>query len=119
MPFYTGPYCGSDGGHGGYWNLGAYNENTPGFFTNAVSSLAIPVGTTVVLYDGPNFDGVKLTLRSSSASPRQGRGPTCLTDFVFANKTSSFRISDGMCAVNEWGYLVCKGQGFNGGLCVI
>ncbi len=92
MTFYTGPGCG-DSGVATYWSRGSYDVNTPFFADNDVSSVDLPWGVTVVLYDGPTFNGQKVVLRRlPSNNPK-----ACLDAQGFDDKASSFRVSDGTC----------------------
>jgi hypothetical protein len=92
VAFHTGPGCVASG-VSTYWTRGSYDVNTPFFADNDVSSIDLPWGTTVVLYDGPGFSGQKIVLRRSSLHEPE----ECLAEFGFDDMASSFRVSDGAC----------------------
>jgi hypothetical protein len=92
VAFHTGPGCG-DSGVATYWTHGVYDVNTPFFANNDVSSIEVPYGVTVVLYDGPSFSGQKVVLRRG----RFDEPKECLDSQGFDDKASSFRVSDGAC----------------------
>jgi Ca2+-binding EF-hand superfamily protein len=96
VAFHSGPGCGASG-LATYWTRGSYDVNTPFFADNDVSSIDLPWGTTVVLYDGPGFSGQKVVLRRSLLhDPEQ-----CLARYGFDDMASSFRVSDGTISWQE------------------
>jgi Ca2+-binding EF-hand superfamily protein len=88
-------------GTASYWGPGAYDMGSPEFVNDDASSISIPQGTTVHLYDGSGFTGRKMTLRGTSM---------CLDDQGWNDAVSSFRITDGKISWKDiWCYMESRG----------
>ncbi len=75
---------------------GSYTGGAMGLTTNDLSSVRVPSGLRLTIYDLPDFQGEQLTITGQQYV-------SCLFTFSFPNssdwndKTSSFIISTGMC----------------------
>lgn len=72
---------------------GAYDMNQMGFPDNALSSIRVPPGLAVTLYEHPNYQGTQLTLTGDTS---------CLIGRNFNDVVSGIRIQETGLAVNKW-----------------
>lgn len=66
------------------FDIGRYNWNQLGLGGDALSSLKVPIGYTVKLYEHADFNGISITVTSDVA---------CLVDRDFNDRMSSFEVS--------------------------